>query len=75
MGTVSIQYNCPFTLPNSDTDTNSDSDSKPNGYIALCRTFHIAQNQTLIPTPYLCLGQESEFEAVPQSISGNVIEP
>ena len=28
-----------FTLPDSD----SDSDCRPNGYIALCRTFHTAQ--------------------------------
>ena len=32
----------------------SDSDSKPNGYIVLCRTFHIAQTGTQIPTPYFC---------------------
>ena len=37
-----------FTLP----DLDSDSDSKPNGYIAPCRSFHTAQGQVqiLIPT-------------------------
>ena len=31
-----------FTLP--DSDSNSDSDSKPNGYIVLCRSFHIGSD-------------------------------
>ena len=35
-----------FTLP--DSDTVSNSDSKPNGYIVLCRTFHTAQSQIQI---------------------------
>ena len=58
-----------FTLTETDSGTDSDSDSKPGGYIVLCRTFHIAQTWTLIPTPYFCTGQESE------SVSGNVNEP
>ena len=37
-----------FTLP--DLDKDSDLDSKPIGYIVLCRTF-----RTWIPTPYLCI--------------------
>ena len=49
-----------FTLPDSDTDTNSDSNYTPNGYIVLCRTFHIAETRTQIPTPYFCVGQESQ---------------
>ena len=36
---------------------------------------HIAQTQTRIPTPYFCIGQESESESVPESVSGNVNEP
>ena len=36
---------------------------------------HIAQTRTPIPTPYFRLGQESESESVPESISGNVNEP
>ena len=31
------------------SDSNSDSHSKPNGYIALCRYFHIARSQIQIP--------------------------
>ena len=54
-----------------DSSTGSDSDSKLDGYIVLCRTFHIAQTRTQTPTPYFCTGQESEF----QSVSGNVNEP
>ena len=34
-----------FTLP----DLDSDSDSKPNGYIALCRSFHTLHSQIPIP--------------------------
>ena len=28
-----------FTLPDSDSNLDSDSDSKPQGYIVLCRNF------------------------------------
>ena len=38
-------------------------------------TVHIAQTQTQITIPYFCVGQESESESVPESISGNVNEP
>ena len=51
---------CSFTLLYSDADTDSDSDSKPNGHIILYRTFHIAWTLIQIPTPYFCIGQESE---------------
>ena len=57
------------TLPDSDMDTNSDSDSKPNSYIVLCRTFHIAWTRSRIPTHYFCTGQESESESVPESVN------
>ena len=43
---------------------NSDSDSKPDGHIVLCRTFHIAKTQTQIP-----------IESKSESVSGNVNEP
>ena len=56
-----------FTLPK--TDLSTDSDSKLDGYIVLCRTFHIAQTWTQTFTPCFCVGQASE------SISGNVNEP
>ena len=36
---------------------------------------HVHITQTRIPTPYFCMGQESESEFVPESISGIVNEP
>ena len=36
-----------FTVLASDTD--SDLDCKPNGYIVLCKAFHSAQNRIQIP--------------------------
>ena len=36
---------------------------------------HIAQTRTLIPTPYFCVRQESEFASVSETISDNVNEP
>ena len=72
-----------FTLADTDTviDTDTDTDTDKVSlqpicicvgvgqceHTILCRTFHIAQ----IPTPYFCIGQESESE----SVSGNVNEP
>ena len=35
-----------FTLPDSDLDSHSDLDSKPNDYIALCRSFHAAESDS-----------------------------
>ena len=66
-----------FTLTETETEsgTDSDLDSKPKGYIVLCRTFHIVQTWTQIPTLYFCTGQESESESVSESVSGNVNEP
>ena len=58
-----------------DLGTDSDLDSKPDGYIVQCRTFHIAQTRTRIPTPYFCIGQEARSESVPESVSDNVNEP
>ena len=34
---------------------------------------HIAENLTRIPTPYFCVGEESESK--PKSVSSNVNEP
>ena len=49
------QFNGLFTLMETDSGTDLDSDSKPNGYIALCRT------RSYCTDPYsLCLGQESK---------------
>ena len=36
---------------------------------------HVHITQTQIPTPYFCVGQESEYESVPESITGNANEP
>ena len=49
----------------------SDSDSKLDGYIVqyCTETASVAQTQTWIPTPYFCIGQESE------SVPGNVKVP
>ena len=58
-----------FTL----VKTYSETYSKPNGYIVLCKTFHITKTRTRIPTPYFCIGQESE--SVPVSKSGDVFKP
>ena len=33
------------------TDSESDLDSNPNGYIALCTSFHTTQSQIQIPIP------------------------
>ena len=41
-----------FTL----AEMESEIDSKPNGYIVVCRTFHIAQTQTRIPSSYFYIG-------------------
>ena len=71
----SVLFYGSFKLPEMDSGTDSDSDSKPDGYIVLCRTFHIAQTRTWIPIPYFCTGQESESESVPQSVYGNINEP
>ena len=73
-GSYCTVCNGSFTFPEMDSGKDSDWDSKLDGYIVLCRTFHIAQIQNRIPTPYFfCIGQESE--SVPESVSGNVNEP
>ena len=53
----------------------SDTDSKHDGYIVLCRT--CSHGRDLDLDPYFCVGQESESESesVPESVSGNVNEP
>ena len=72
---VDILSNGLLSLAEMDSETHSETNSKPNGYIVLCRTFHIAPSLTLIPTPYFCIGQESESESVPICESGNVFKP
>ena len=60
-----------FTLMEKDSGIDSDSHSKPDGYVILCTTFHTAQTWTRIPTPCFSVGQESECG----SVSRNVNEP
>ena len=38
-----------FTLPDTGSDSDSDLDSKPDGYIVLCRSFHIGSDPDLDP--------------------------
>ena len=51
-----FSYSCygSFTLTEKDSGMYSIVDTKPDGYIVLCRTFHTAQISTWIPTPYFC---------------------
>ena len=42
-----------FTLPDSDSGTDSDSDSKPNGYIVLYRTWPLCMNSDSDSNPDL----------------------
>ena len=56
-----------ITLP----DLDSDSDSKPSGYIALCRSFHIAHIRFRFQSKLPTTGMGSESE----SVSHNVNEP
>ena len=58
------------------TETNSDLDSKHSGDIILCRimfTLHRLGLRSLFA--YFFVGQESQSEAITESISGNVNEP
>ena len=69
-----LKFNSSFTLLDTDSGADLVSDLKPDGYIVLCGTFHIAQTRTRIPTPYFCIGQESEFQSIPESVAGIVNE-
>ena len=62
--TLNLAYGS-FTLTETDSGSDPDSDPKLHGYIVLCRTFHTAQTWTQIPTPYCCEGRESQSESVP----------
>ena len=61
-----------FTLTETDSGTDSDSDYEPGGYIVLCKTCsHRTDSDS---DPYFCTGQGCELESVPESDSGNVNE-
>ena len=64
-----------FPLLKTYSGMDSDSDSKPDGYIGLYRNFSHCTDSDWIPTPYFCRGQESESKSVPKFVSGNVNEP
>ena len=52
-----------FTLPDLDTDSNSDLESKPNGYVVLCRAFHTGWSRIRIPNLTEISGRaKREFE-------------
>ena len=56
----------------SDSDTDSDSDCKPNGYIVLCRTFHTGfRFQSQLPTTEM--GSEVESQLKSRSVNVNKI--
>ena len=69
-----ISYNfghfrwCNGLFKMSDLETDSNSDSKPNGYIALCRSFHIARSQIQIP---IIIGSESGSDSESGSVNVN----
>ena len=77
------QYLCNglFTLPETDLDTDSDSNSKPCGYIVLyrncshCMEFDCdpKSDPQLLPFPFL--GQISVPESESESVFGNVNKP
>ena len=60
-----------FTLPDSD----SDSDSRANGYIALYRSFHIVGNQMWIPILTANYRNGMGIRVLTESVSHNVNEP
>ena len=64
-----------FTSPDSDTDSNSDSDCKPNGYVVPCRTFSTAQSDSDSNPNYQTVGMGSESGSVLESGSVNVNKP
>ena len=68
-------FNGLLILAEIDSMTDPEVYPKYNGYIVLCITFHIAQTQTWIPTPYLYIRQELESDPMPVSESGNVFKP
>ena len=60
-----------FTL--TETDSGTDSDSKPDSYIVLCRTCSHFTDSESDPYSYFCTGQEAVSESVPKSVFGNVM--
>ena len=64
-----------FTLTETDSGTDSDLDSKPDGYIVLCRTCSHCTDSDSDLYFYFCIGQESRSKSVFDSVSDNVNEP
>ena len=64
-----------FTLTWTNLGTDSDSDSKPDGYIVLCRIYSQCTDSDLDPNLSRTGFLEFESESVPQSLSANVNEP
>ena len=61
-----------FTLKETDSHTDSDSDSKLKQYIVACRTCWHCADKDSDPYSLFFIGQESESETVPERVSGNV---
>ena len=66
-----------FTLPDSDTDSNSDSDYKPNGYVTLCGMIHsyCTESDSDSSPNYQTIVMGSESDSVLESGSVNVNKP
>ena len=64
-----------FSLTETNSGADSDSDSKPNGYIVLCRICSHCTDLDLGPYSLFLQRQDFESESVPESISDNVNEP
>ena len=62
-------------MANSDWDTNSDSDSRPDSYIVLYRNFHPARSHIQIPIQIASYRKGYEPESGSKSVFGNVIKP
>ena len=62
-------------MTGTDSGADSDSDSKLDGYIVLCRTRSHCTDSDSDPYSLFLYRQESESESVPESIFGNINEP
>ena len=64
-----------FTLMKTDSGKTGIQNPNPMATLYCAEHVHIAQTRNRIPTPYSCVGHESESEFIPESVSGSVNEP
>ena len=64
-----------FTLMKTDSGKTGIRNPNPMATLYCAEHVHIAQTRNRIPTPYSFVGQESEPEFIPESVSGSVNEP